>query len=102
MYFYCAFIVMALCVCFVLFSCSAVFVVGYSQGSVCVFLCICVFVCLCICVCNVRIAISALASCHLPLVSGNSESRGLVQAPTRAKNTPGLHTLFRVAYFGLV
>ena len=54
MYFYCAFIVMALCVCFVLFSCSAVFVVGYSQGSVCVFLylcvCICVFVYLCVCV----------------------------------------------------
>ena len=44
---------------FVLFSYSTVFVVAYSQGSVCVFLylcvrvylCVCVFVYLCICVC---------------------------------------------------
>ena len=73
------------------------------QDCLCLFmlwyLCVCVYlrVYVCICVCNVGIAISALASCHLPLVSGKAKAGALFLQ--RLRIHPG-YTHFRVAYFG--
>ena len=60
---------------------------------------------MCVCVCdfvrvsNVGIAISALASCHLPLVSGKAKAGALFLQRLRihgqATHTSGLHTLER-------
>ena len=87
---------------FVLFSCTVVSVLLHiCKLCICVYvlvfiyLCISVFVCLC--VCNVRIAISALASCHLPLVSGRAKAGALFLHRLRIHpgytHCSGLHTL---------
>ena len=82
----------------------------YAIVVVAVF-CLCVWACvharfvywyMCVCVCdfvrvsNVGIAISALASCHLPLVSGKAKAGALFLQ--RLRIHPG-YTHFRVAYF---